>query len=249
MASNPPGKCCTVGVKHEYVYITGDPVIVVYVVGQVPLTRGISRGTPTGKMVKVAGKHDAYLATPPADKARKGAGILLIPDIFGIWQNSQLIADQFAANGYLALLLDIFNGDAVSTFPPGFDVMSWIAKGSDGKTPHTKEAIDPIIVEGIQALRGEYGVTKLGAVGYCFGAKVRRVPGRRGDRQRWLTTCVRFLFSSLPLLRPAVCCPALQGWHRCRLRRPPLVHRRGRARGHHGPALHLGCRDRHHLPD
>ncbi|KAL2193022.1 dienelactone hydrolase [Corynascus similis CBS 632.67] len=146
MASNPPARCCTVGVKHE--------------------------GTPTGKLVRVANKHDAYLATPPADKEHKGAGILIIPDVIGIWQNSKLIADQFAANGYLTLLLDVFEGDPLQlNRPAGFNIMEWLAKGSDGKTPHTKEAVDPIVVDGIKALKEEYGITKLGAVGYCFGAK------------------------------------------------------------------------------
>ncbi|KAK4119055.1 alpha/beta-hydrolase [Parathielavia appendiculata] len=146
MASNPPGRCCTVGFKHD--------------------------GTPTGKMVRVADKYDAYVATPPADNAHQGAGILIIPDVIGIWQNSKLIADQFAANGYLTLLLDVFNGDPLPlNRPADFDIMAWIAKGSDGNNPHTKEHVDPIVVEGIKALKEEYGVTKLGAVGYCFGAK------------------------------------------------------------------------------
>ncbi|KAL2158779.1 hypothetical protein VTH06DRAFT_3970 [Thermothelomyces fergusii] len=146
MASNPPGRCCTLGTLHE--------------------------GTPTGEMVRVAGKYDAYLAKPRAEKEHKGAGILLIPDVIGIWQNSKLLADQFAANGYLTLVLDVFEGDALQlNRPVGFNFVEWLNKGSDGKTPHTKEAVDPIVVAGIKALKEEYGVAKLGAVGYCFGAK------------------------------------------------------------------------------
>ncbi|KAL2116221.1 hypothetical protein VTJ04DRAFT_10476 [Mycothermus thermophilus] len=146
MASNPPGRCCTLGTLHD--------------------------GTPTGKLVRVADKHDAYLATPPADKEHKGAGILLIPDVIGIWQNSKLIADQFAAHGYLTLLLDVFNGDPLSlNRPPNFNIMDWIAHGSTGDNPHTKEAVDPIVIDAIKALKEEYGIKRLGAVGYCFGAK------------------------------------------------------------------------------
>jgi len=93
--------------------------------------------------------------------------------VFGIWQNSQLIADQLAANGYLTLIPDLFNGDAIPVGGLGnVDVMSWIAKGSDGKHPHTKESIDPIVEEALKVLKEEYGVKKIGAVGYCFGAKV-----------------------------------------------------------------------------
>lgn len=132
------------------------------------------RGDTVGKTIQVAGKHDAYLATPPPDKAHQGVGILLIPDVIGIWQNSKLIADQFAANGYLTLMLDVYNGDALSLTnrPAGFNLFDWIAKGSDGKNPHTTEAIDPIVVDGIKALKEEYGIQKIGGVGYCFGAKV-----------------------------------------------------------------------------
>ena len=67
---------------------------------------------------------------------------------------------------------DIFNGDALSLNRPGdFDFGAWMTKGSTGDNPHTPEAVDPIIIKGIKALR-DLGIKKIGAVGYCFGAKV-----------------------------------------------------------------------------
>lgn len=97
-----------------------------------------------------------------------------MPDIFGIAQNSKLMVDGFAAEGYTTLLPDYFNGDqAPVDMPAGFDVLGWIKNGSDGKTPHTAEYIDPVVVEGIKTLKS-MGFKKIGAVGYCFGAKVRR---------------------------------------------------------------------------
>ncbi|KAI1437082.1 dienelactone hydrolase [Xylaria sp. CBS 124048] len=145
MTSNPPGKCCTVGVKHE--------------------------GESTGVEVKI-GKHTGYLATPDPAKAHKDTAILYLPDVIGIWQNSKLMADQFAANGYLTLIIDLFNGDPVSLNPPeGFDIFAWLAKGTNGDNPHTKEQVDPIVIDAIKWLQTEKGVKKLGAVGYCFGAK------------------------------------------------------------------------------
>ncbi|KAI0968109.1 dienelactone hydrolase [Xylaria arbuscula] len=145
MASNPPGKCCTVGTLHE--------------------------GEPIGAEIKV-GKHAAYLATPDPANAHKDTAILILPDVIGIWQNSQLIADQFAANGYLTLIIDLFHGDpAPLNPPPGFDIFSWLQKGTNGDTPHTKEYVDPIVVEAIKWLQTEKGIKKLGSVGYCFGAK------------------------------------------------------------------------------
>ncbi|KAI8956880.1 dienelactone hydrolase [Daldinia sp. FL1419] len=143
MASFPPGDCCVRGVKHE--------------------------GTPTGADIKV-GTHQAYLATPEASTA-KNAAILFIPDVIGIWQNSKLMADQYAANGYYTIIIDPFNGDALSlNRPAGFDFTVWLSKGSTGDNPHTKEAVDPIIETAIEYLKGK-GFEKIGAAGYCFGAK------------------------------------------------------------------------------
>ncbi|KAK8118228.1 Hydrolase [Apiospora kogelbergensis] len=130
MASNPPAKCCTVGVKHD--------------------------GEPTGTTFKV-GAYDAYLATPPAGvAAAQDTAILYLPDIISIWQNSKLMADQFAANGYLCLIIDLFNGDPLAlNRPDDFDFMH----------------VDPIVVAAVKYLREEKGVKKIGGVGYCFGAK------------------------------------------------------------------------------
>ena len=83
------------------------------------------------------------------------------------------MADQFAANGYLTLIIDLFNGDPVSLNPqPGFDIFAWLEKGTNGDKPHTTEYVDPIVLEAIKWLQTEKGIKKLGSVGYCFGAKV-----------------------------------------------------------------------------
>lgn len=145
MASHPPAKCCAAGSLFE--------------------------GTPTGQHARIDGKIDVYVATPPEGKAKTGCGILYIPDVLGIWQNSRLIADQFARRGYTTVVLDVFNGDPVKLErPAGFDIMAWLARGSDGDNPHTAAYVDPIVEAGIKYVK-QLGVDKLGAVGYCFGAK------------------------------------------------------------------------------
>jgi len=172
----------------------------------------VLRGDPVGKTVQFAGKHDAYLATPPADKAHQGVGILLIPDVIGIWQNSKLIADQFAANGYLTLMIDVYNGDALSLTnrPAGFNLFDWIAKGSDGKNPHTTETIDPIVLDGIKALKEEYGIQKIGGVGYCFGAKVGCSTGCALQRKKKrLTTRTSTLSGTTRTASPPATSPTL----------------------------------------
>lgn len=110
-------------------------------------------------------------ATGPSDTSEDVA-LIYVPDIIGIWQNSKLMADAFAAYGFTCIVLDLFNRDPAPLNPPdGFDIMAWLAKGSSGDNPHTTEAIDPIIKAGIEHLKG-LGYSKIGAVGYCLGAKV-----------------------------------------------------------------------------
>jgi dienelactone hydrolase len=132
-----------------------------------------TRGEPKGTVTKTSdGKADIYIASPDASN-KKDAALLFLPDIFGIYPNSKLLADSFAAQGYTTAVLDLFSGDAPSMPPPAnFEIFKWINEGFDGKTPHTTEAIDPIVVEGIKTLKAQ-GFNKIGAVAYCFGAKVR----------------------------------------------------------------------------
>lgn len=131
----------------------------------------LDRGEPQGSIIQINGKIKAYLAKPSSGEYKQA--VLYLPDIFGIWQNSKLMADAFAAEGYVCLVLDTFNGDPVPLqMPDGFDILKWLNEGSDGRNPHTAEAVDPIVVAGIDHLK-HIGVTKIAAVGYCIGAKVR----------------------------------------------------------------------------
>ncbi|KAM0285059.1 hypothetical protein ACHAO9_008890 [Fusarium lateritium] len=143
MASHPPAACCTVANLHE--------------------------GKPKGTDIQIKGNVNAYLAKPSSGETNQA--VLYLPDIFGIWQNSKLMADAFAAQGYLCLVLDTFNGDPVPLeMPDGFDIMKWLKEGSDGQNPHTIDAVDPIVVSGIEYLKS-IGITQIAAVGYCLGAK------------------------------------------------------------------------------
>lgn len=73
-----------------------------------------------------------------------------------------------ARSGYFVVMPDIFHGDPVPTtaFDPAadFDIMAWLPK-------HPSEGVDAIVEASIKAMRSEYGVKKIGAVGYCFGGK------------------------------------------------------------------------------
>jgi len=148
MASNPPGKCCIAGVKHE--------------------------GETYGSIIKIDGV-DTYIAEPSGETIHKDAAILFLPDAFSIsFNNTQLLADQFAANGYLTIAPDLLKGDA---FPveyinnlAAFDIMKWLNEGMKGEG-HTPDVVDPIVENAIEWLKKERGIKKIGSVGYCFGGK------------------------------------------------------------------------------
>jgi len=143
MASNPPAKCCTVGVKHQ--------------------------GEAKGELKKVGG-IESYVVYP--ENKQTAHAVLILPDVIGHkFINAQLIADNFAANGYFTVMPDLFEGDPVLLNPPeGFNIMEWLTK-SGPSGGHTTKQVDPIVEAVIKDLKSTYGVQKIGSVGYCFGAK------------------------------------------------------------------------------
>lgn len=87
--------------------------------------------------------------------------------------NPQLIADQFAANGYWVVMPDLFQGDAIELNALGsgnFDIMNWLQKGGPEGKGHLPDTVDPIIEKTLAYMK-EQGAKKIGAVGYCFGGK------------------------------------------------------------------------------
>ncbi|KIW40993.1 uncharacterized protein PV06_06591 [Exophiala oligosperma] len=145
MTSHPPGKCCYQGVKHE--------------------------GTATGEF-STLGDFEIYTKYPENKSTEKG--ILIITDVIGHrFINANLIADQFAANGYFVMMPDLFHKDPIPLDRPGdFDIMKWMqGEYSESKTPHTPPTVDPIVDSCLVEMRTKYNCKKIGAVGYCFGGK------------------------------------------------------------------------------
>lgn len=66
---------------------------------------------------------------------------------------------------------DLFEGDPIPlNRPEGFDIGHWFNK-SGPSGGHTIKQVDPIVEKIIKEMKGSLGVKKIGAVGYCFGAK------------------------------------------------------------------------------
>lgn len=81
--------------------------------------------------------------------------------------HSRRLADQFAANGFTTIIPDVWEGDNVPlNYEPGsdFDLGQWVGR-------HPPSKVEPICEATIKAMKQEYGVKKLGAAGFCLGAK------------------------------------------------------------------------------
>lgn len=49
--------------------------------------------------------------------------------------------------------------------------MKWLTSGGPDKKGHGTDQVDPIVVSTLTHMRSTLGFTKVGAIGYCFGAK------------------------------------------------------------------------------
>jgi carboxymethylenebutenolidase len=132
-----------------------------------------------GKYVKVTSwdrkTFRAYLATPPG---RKGPGILLCQEIFGINDHIREVADQYAEEGFFVLAPDLFHrlepnvelGYGEEDFKRAF--------GFYQRFDEDKGAKD--IKSAVGALRKVKGCNgKVAALGYCLGGKLAYLAAAR----------------------------------------------------------------------
>jgi len=96
--------------------------------------------------------------------------------------NIQLLADEFAAHGYLCVVPDLFHGNPFplngieqDSATVAESIMGQIAgrkiENDQWAQTHPTERVDPVIESVIEVMRTEMGVESIGGVGYCFGGK------------------------------------------------------------------------------
>ncbi|ESW26150.1 hypothetical protein PHAVU_003G095100 [Phaseolus vulgaris] len=113
-----------------------------------------------GHVEKLAGL-DSYIAGSP----NSNLAVLLISDVFGYEApNLRNIADKVAAAGYYVVVPDFFFGDPYNPENANRAIHVWL---KDHGTDKGSEAAKSIV----EALKSK-GVSAIGAVGFCWGAKV-----------------------------------------------------------------------------
>ena len=133
----------------------------------------------TSRWIDIPAGNDSfggYLALP---KGGKGPAVIIIQEIFGVNSHIRSVADQYAADGYVAFAPDIFWRTqprveltyAGSDRDKGIELMQ--------KTDVGLAVAD--IGASAAALRARPEVTgKIAAIGYCFGGKLAYLAAAQG---------------------------------------------------------------------
>ncbi|MEZ1314937.1 dienelactone hydrolase family protein [Pseudomonas fluorescens] len=122
------------------------------------------------------GKFGAYLAIP---HTRKGPGIVLIQEIFGVNEHIRSVAEQYAADGYLVLAPDLFWREGarieLTYDEPGWKRAVELMNATDiGKAQKDIELT-------IDALKAQPGLDGgIASIGYCFGGLLSYLTAANG---------------------------------------------------------------------
>lgn len=122
------------------------------------------------------GKFGAYLAIP---HTQKGPGIVLIQEIFGVNEHIRSVAEQYAADGYLVVVPDLFwrSGARIELT---YDEAGWKRAVERMNATDITKAQDDIKLA-IAALKDQPGLDGgVASIGYCFGGLLSYLTAANG---------------------------------------------------------------------
>lgn len=110
-----------------------------------------------GKMVDY-GAGRGFLARPAGEPR---GGLIVIHEWWGLNDNVREMSRRFAAEGYLALAVDLYEGQAADEPSEARALMSRLMEDPERAERHLRAAFG--------WLRGEGGVDRVGSIGWCLG--------------------------------------------------------------------------------
>jgi dienelactone hydrolase len=120
-------------------------------------------GEAQGK-IQVINGIETYISTISTNPSTTKA-ILYLTDACGLHIHSRLLADTISSAGnYTVIMPDLFHGAPHPYNDSSVDLYEWLAE-------HPAERVDPVVKNTLEHVRRNLGFDRVGAVGYCFGAK------------------------------------------------------------------------------
>lgn len=102
-------------------------------------------------------RYSAALALP--EKTEGASAVLLIHEWWGLNDQIKTVAQEFANQGYIALAVDLYQGQVATNSDGARKLMSGV------KEEHATEAL----VGWVDYLRNNQKAAKVGTIGWCFG--------------------------------------------------------------------------------
>ena len=118
----------------------------------------------TGDVAYVKGndKIKGYLAKPADKKARPA--LILIHEWWGLNDNIKQNARAFAELGYVALAVDLYDGESATTPDGARKLAGGVRKNTEAAFANLKQAVSYLT-----GLDGEVDPARIASVGWCFG--------------------------------------------------------------------------------
>ncbi|KAI9724550.1 MAG: hypothetical protein M1812_000618 [Candelaria pacifica] len=147
----------------------------------------VQEGTPTGHVETIGGLN-TYVSEPEGGSKTKT--VIFIVDIFG-WEfkNTRLLADNYAKAGFYCYIPDVHDGDSLpisflDNVEPNLKTKEQLSTIDSAKNTaivgstlppwlvtHREGVSRPIIDGFVNAVRLIPGTNKIGAIGFCWGAR------------------------------------------------------------------------------
>ena len=106
-----------------------------------------------------------YLARPDTAgneaPAPVEAGVVVIHEWWGLNENVRMMTERLAAQGYVALAVDLYEGETAATSDAASSLMSTAME--------SPERLERNLQQAVAYLREEEGVERVGVIGWCFG--------------------------------------------------------------------------------
>lgn len=120
-------------------------------------------GEPQGH-IQIINGTETYIANLSASSDPTKV-IIFLSDACGLHIHSRLLADTISSVGnHTVLMPDLFHGDPHPYNSSSVNLYEWLAE-------HPAERVDPVVESTLEHIRGKLRCDRVGAVGYCFGAK------------------------------------------------------------------------------